>query len=96
MMSDPEIPKLDGLLCTFLEGALETWERLSQEYQEGDIIDKSTAEQRRLAYMKTTNDANEGMLGAFRRSRRRRSQNETLSLLQCQDNVQDQQDWHLR
>lgn len=78
LMGQPNFPKLDGLLRAFLEGALETWERLTEEYRDGGVIAKSSAEQRRLAHLDPTNDCNEGGLGGYRRSKRH-SQNESLA-----------------
>ncbi|KAG2122911.1 hypothetical protein DEU56DRAFT_760188 [Suillus clintonianus] len=54
-----------------LDGALDTWVRFCGEFTAGGVIDKSSAAQREMAYMKTTNDDNEGALGTVRTSLRR-------------------------
>ncbi|KIK35064.1 hypothetical protein CY34DRAFT_26709 [Suillus luteus UH-Slu-Lm8-n1] len=64
-------PHLRRLLVTFLEGALDTWVRFCGEFTAGGVIDKSSAAQREMAYMKTTNNDNEGALGTVRTSLRR-------------------------
>ncbi|KAG2063204.1 hypothetical protein BDR04DRAFT_1038877, partial [Suillus decipiens] len=62
---------LRHLLVAFLEGALDTWIRFCAEFTAGGVIDKSSTAQREIAYMKTTNDDNEGALGTVRTSLRR-------------------------
>jgi hypothetical protein len=64
----PHLPHLRGALVAFFEGALDTWERFTDEYcPEGAIASASISERRR-AYMKTTNDDNKGALGEARRA----------------------------
>lgn len=60
------LPYLEDLISAFCRGALVTWERFTSEFAPGGLIDMSTAEERELAWMPTTNDANEGALGSFR------------------------------
>ncbi|KAJ7935046.1 hypothetical protein B0H13DRAFT_2305200 [Mycena leptocephala] len=48
------------------ETALTTWTRFSAEFAPGGLIDTCTATERQLAWMPSTNDANEGALGAYR------------------------------
>ncbi|KAJ8579906.1 hypothetical protein M405DRAFT_695455, partial [Rhizopogon salebrosus TDB-379] len=64
-------PHLRHLLVAFFEGALGTWVRFCAEFTVGGAIDKSSTTQREMAYMKTTNDDNEGALGTACTSLRR-------------------------
>ncbi|KAJ7877232.1 hypothetical protein B0H14DRAFT_3784454 [Mycena olivaceomarginata] len=43
-----------------------TWIRFSSEFAPGGLIDQSSATEKQLAWMPSTNDANEGALGAYR------------------------------
>ncbi|KAF7970056.1 hypothetical protein HWV62_25298 [Athelia sp. TMB] len=61
-----ELPYLPELITAFFEGTLETWMRFTSEFAPGGLIDMSTIEERDLAWMPSTNDANEGALGSFR------------------------------
>jgi hypothetical protein len=65
------LPHLRGALIAFLEGALETWERFSAEFAPGGEIANASAVQKHNAWMPTTNDHNEGALGALRVSKRK-------------------------
>jgi hypothetical protein len=62
----PSLPHLWPLLVAFFEGALETWERFTSEFDEGGLINTTTEEEREKAWMPPTNDVNEGALGALR------------------------------
>jgi hypothetical protein len=66
----PALPHLRDLVRTFFEGALETWLRFSAEFAEGGAIDNASASERSQAWMETTNDLNEGALGAWRKAAR--------------------------
>jgi hypothetical protein len=66
----PTLPHLHDLVRTFFEGALETWLRFSAEFVEGSAIDNAPASERSQAWMETTNDLNEGALGAWRKAAR--------------------------
>ncbi|KAJ6540776.1 hypothetical protein B0H19DRAFT_959217, partial [Mycena capillaripes] len=67
------LPHLRGALVAFLEGALETWIRFTAEFtSEGGIASLSAAEQDTAA-MPSTNDTNEGTLGADARVAKRRA-----------------------
>ncbi|KZP19697.1 hypothetical protein FIBSPDRAFT_1045302 [Athelia psychrophila] len=55
------LPHLEVLIGEFFRGALTTWKRFSSEYAPGGLIDTSTVEERDLAWMPSTNDANEGL-----------------------------------
>jgi len=58
----PGLPHLHGAMVAFFEGALETWLHFTIEYQpDGPIASASVAE-RHQAYMRSTNDNNEGGL----------------------------------
>ena len=59
-------PFLREAVVAFFEGALEVWERFTAEFKSGGLIAKATPEQRKRAWMRTTNDDNEGALGALR------------------------------
>ena len=60
------LPHLKELITAFFLGSLATWERFTSEFAPGGLIDMSTVEERDLAWMPSTNDANEGALGSFR------------------------------
>ncbi|KZP31244.1 hypothetical protein FIBSPDRAFT_907821 [Athelia psychrophila] len=61
-----ELPYLQELFVAFMEEALVTWERFTAEFDYGGLIDTATQEEKDLAWMPTTNDANEGRLGGWR------------------------------
>ncbi|KAF8837647.1 hypothetical protein BDN67DRAFT_972671 [Paxillus ammoniavirescens] len=61
MCQEGRLPNLRDLLVVFLRGALETWVRFMEEFVPGGLIATSTAAERELATMPTTNDINEGM-----------------------------------
>ena len=62
----PEPPYITPTLVAFFEGAAETWKHFMSEFAPGGLIDEATVEEKDLAWMPPTNDANEGALGAFR------------------------------
>lgn len=62
----PELPYLKEITIAFLRGALTTWIRFSSEFAPGGLIDEASATEQQLAWMPSTNDANEGALGAYR------------------------------
>ncbi|KDQ05523.1 hypothetical protein BOTBODRAFT_122691, partial [Botryobasidium botryosum FD-172 SS1] len=62
----PTLPHLEAVFVAFCEGALETWGRFTGEYDEGGAIASASPAQRELAFMKPTNDHNEGALGSMR------------------------------
>jgi hypothetical protein len=62
----PELPHVKPALVAFCEGALETWIRFSAEFAPSGLIDEATEEEKRLAWMPSTNDHNEGALGSYR------------------------------
>ena len=64
------LPFLKPTLVAFFAGALETWERFSAEFAGGGLVDSLTASERTMAFMPSTNDANEGSLGQWRRHAR--------------------------
>ncbi|KAL7282534.1 hypothetical protein ACG7TL_004005 [Trametes sanguinea] len=61
-----KLPHLRNALVEFLKGSLETWGRFTAEFAPGGTIAKLTESLRQLAWMPSTNDGNEGALGAFR------------------------------
>ncbi|KAF8151569.1 hypothetical protein B0H34DRAFT_618738, partial [Crassisporium funariophilum] len=73
----PTLPHLEGALIAFFEGALEGWMRFSTEYEAGGDIALASTDERERAYMKSTNDDNEGALG-MPRTGSRRAPNMTL------------------
>jgi hypothetical protein len=62
----PSLPHIKPITLAFFRGALTTWTRFSVEFVPGGIIDACTATEKELAWMPSTNDANEGALGAYR------------------------------
>ncbi|RXW15388.1 hypothetical protein EST38_g10468 [Candolleomyces aberdarensis] len=61
-----QLPHLRTATVAFFEGALITWIRFSAEFAPGGVIDQLSATERELAWMPSTNDLNEGALGAYR------------------------------
>jgi hypothetical protein len=57
------MPHLWVLLVKFLKGALETWERFTQEYEPGSAISNATEEELDLVFSKPTNDISKRLLG---------------------------------
>ncbi|THU81616.1 hypothetical protein K435DRAFT_808933 [Dendrothele bispora CBS 962.96] len=62
----PTLLYLTEITLAFFWGALTTWIRFSAEFAPGGLIDEATADKRHLAWMPSTNDANEGRLGHYR------------------------------
>ncbi|KDQ25108.1 hypothetical protein PLEOSDRAFT_1078957 [Pleurotus ostreatus PC15] len=62
----PRLPNIKILLVGFLKGALPTWVRFSAEFAPDGLIDTASATEKELAWMPSTNDANEGALGSYR------------------------------
>jgi hypothetical protein len=64
----PQLPDLDHAVIAFLQGARKTFvERFSDEFKDGGDIDKMTKSDLKTLYFSSTNDANEGGLGSWRR-----------------------------
>ncbi|KAJ7113191.1 hypothetical protein C8R44DRAFT_882202 [Mycena epipterygia] len=63
----PTLPDVKPLLLAGLKRALECWERFTAEFTTGRLINQSTAAELEIAFMPSTNDANEGILGMWRR-----------------------------
>ena len=59
----PSLPHLQGALVAFFTGALETWKRFSPEFAGFSSLSES---ERNSAWMRNTNDDNEGALGHAR------------------------------
>jgi hypothetical protein len=67
------LPDLDDAVIAFVEGARETFvDRFSDEFKKGNGIDELTEGERNQLYFSSTNDANEGGLGSWRRGQARR------------------------
>jgi hypothetical protein len=62
----PRLPHLREATVAFFTGARSTWERFSVEFAKEGTIAHLAASDRLRAFMNTTNDINEGALGAFR------------------------------
>jgi hypothetical protein len=74
-----ELPHLKCITIAFFRGALPTWTCFSAEFAPGGLINTCTQKEKDLAWMATTNDANEGQLGHYRLTL---SDKSTLSLHQ--------------
>ena len=61
----PTLPHLSTALVAFLKGAAVTWERFTSEFAPGGLIDEASSAVKDLVFLPSTNDANEGALGAF-------------------------------
>ena len=61
------LPHLRELLIAFFQGALETWNRFTEDISEDPKVTGVTPEQRCLAFRHPTNDQDEGALGLLRR-----------------------------
>lgn len=72
----PTLPHLTGALVAFFRGALATWERFTTEFAIDSTIANASQSDCERAWMKPTNDDNEGALGE-RRQRWRRAPNMT-------------------
>ncbi|CDO75906.1 hypothetical protein BN946_scf184768.g8 [Trametes cinnabarina] len=57
-------PHLRQIFVAFLQGALTTWGRFSQEFAKGGAIDCATEAELDTAWVSSTNDHNEGALGS--------------------------------
>ncbi|KAJ7292581.1 hypothetical protein C8J57DRAFT_1042576 [Mycena rebaudengoi] len=62
----PTLPHIKPITMAFFRGALPTWIRFSSEFAPGGLIDLCSATEKQAAWMPSTNDANEGTLGAYR------------------------------
>ncbi|PCH35890.1 hypothetical protein WOLCODRAFT_38477, partial [Wolfiporia cocos MD-104 SS10] len=65
-----KLPHLSRLLAEFCKGALATWERFSTEFAAGGVIDNLSSADRKKAWVRATNNDNEGALGSYRVSAR--------------------------
>ncbi|EDR09156.1 uncharacterized protein LACBIDRAFT_326543 [Laccaria bicolor S238N-H82] len=65
------LPHLRGTLVAFFTGALEGWKCFTTEFEPGGAIDLASPEECERAWIKTTNDDNEGALGVLRVGSRR-------------------------
>jgi hypothetical protein len=62
---------LETILAAFFRGAYEKWQTFTQEFDEDAQLSQLSIAQRRLAFLNTTNDCNEGALGMLRIALRR-------------------------
>ncbi|KDQ06229.1 hypothetical protein BOTBODRAFT_121805 [Botryobasidium botryosum FD-172 SS1] len=74
-----QLPHLEGVMLAFLRGAKETWVRFTSEFSSDGKIASASASERHCAWMKPTNDDNEGALGSYRVDKRN-SPNLTLAI----------------
>lgn len=65
----PSPPHLQGALVAFFKGAAETMVWFTAEFAPGSAIDQATAEEQDLAFLPTTNDACDGLLGSYHQYR---------------------------
>jgi hypothetical protein len=68
----PQLPHLREALIEFFEGALDKWKWFSSEFAPGSTIATASSEKRAQAFMRATNDKNEGALGSFQVQTRHR------------------------
>ncbi|KAJ6517230.1 hypothetical protein C8R47DRAFT_960401 [Mycena vitilis] len=61
------LPDIVPLALAGLKSSLERFEKFTTEFEAGGLIDQSTAAERLAGHMPSTNDANEGLLGMWRR-----------------------------
>ncbi|OCB91758.1 hypothetical protein A7U60_g986 [Sanghuangporus baumii] len=66
LITEGRLLKLEALFRAFLMGALSTWEQFSSEFSDDSIISALIKEEKELAWIPTTNDANERALGSYR------------------------------
>ncbi|KAF7346732.1 hypothetical protein MSAN_01811500 [Mycena sanguinolenta] len=66
----PSLPHLQAITLAFFRGSLTTWIRFSSEFAPSGLIDECSATEKQLAWMPSTNDPNEGALGAYRAAMR--------------------------
>ncbi|THU89149.1 hypothetical protein K435DRAFT_802981 [Dendrothele bispora CBS 962.96] len=59
----PDLPQLQPITLAFFRGSLPTWKRFSSEFAPSGLIDEASADEKQLAWMPSTNNANEGRLG---------------------------------
>ncbi|KDN43886.1 hypothetical protein RSAG8_05879, partial [Rhizoctonia solani AG-8 WAC10335] len=67
----PILPNIRPILVAFFQGALETWERFTSEFETGGLISQATEKQHKSAWIPATNDVSEGALGQCRQMLRR-------------------------
>ncbi|KAJ1309410.1 hypothetical protein OPQ81_006187 [Rhizoctonia solani] len=62
----PILPNIQPILVAFFQGALETWERFTSEFETSGLVAQATETQRKTAWIPATNDISEGALGQCR------------------------------
>ena len=68
----PQLPHLREALIEFFEGVLDKWKQFSSEFAPGSTIATASSEKCAQAFMRATNDKNEGALGLFQLQTRHR------------------------
>ncbi|KAJ7601296.1 hypothetical protein B0H17DRAFT_1155387 [Mycena rosella] len=63
----PTLPDIKPLLLAGLTCTLSCWEHFTAEFEEGGLIDQATSSEHEMAFIPSTNYANEGLLGMWRR-----------------------------
>ncbi|KAF9236179.1 hypothetical protein BU15DRAFT_77278 [Melanogaster broomeanus] len=61
-----KLPNLKNALVAFFRGSLRVWNRLTSEFASDSTNSSMSTMERERAWMPTTNDRNEGALGAYR------------------------------
>ena len=62
----PILPDLENVTVRFFQGALKTWDRFCAEFNPGGAISSLSITERSEAWVRPTNDDNEGGLGTYR------------------------------
>ncbi|KAJ1299347.1 hypothetical protein OPQ81_002682 [Rhizoctonia solani] len=67
----PILPNIQPILVAFFQGALETWEQFTSEFETSGLVAQATETQWKTAWIPATNDISEGALGQCRQMLRR-------------------------
>ncbi|TFY75731.1 hypothetical protein EWM64_g8282 [Hericium alpestre] len=71
LYQDGKLPFLKELLTAFFKGAVIGWGRFTTEFAPGGRIDQATPREREAAFVRPTNDHNEGRLGKWVTAKRK-------------------------
>ncbi|TFY78770.1 hypothetical protein EWM64_g5238 [Hericium alpestre] len=71
LYQEGKLPFLKDVLMAFFEGAVESWGRFMTEFAPGGRIDQATPEERKAAFVRLTNNHNEGRLGKWVTAKRK-------------------------
>ncbi|KIJ10714.1 hypothetical protein PAXINDRAFT_85617 [Paxillus involutus ATCC 200175] len=66
LAKEDKLPNLKNALVAFFRGSLQVWNRLTSEFASDSANASMSATERERAWMLTTNNCNEGALGAYR------------------------------